>query len=149
MAVQDQVNIVKAYGNLVEARYPELIGVELEVDLYLLDTSLGDDERNELKTNVRSRIYNYINGLDIGVNLSQDLLVRQILNTDSNILRVGEREQAIALFAVYKTGPAEDNRVRHLGFDYADYTVTPFQRIVVEYTLLLDDKDPIIVRIAN
>ncbi len=77
------------------------------------------------------------------------MLVRQITNVDANILRVGEREKAIKLFAIHKDGPAEDNRVRHEGFDEADYTVTPFERIVVEYEPLLDDKDPIIIRIAN
>lgn len=149
LACQDAINEVRCFGNLIEARFPTLIGTEFEIDLYLLDTALGEDERIALKAAVRNRVYLYINGLDIGESLSQDLLVREIRAVDGNILRVGEREQNIKLFAIHKDGPAEDNRVRHLGFDAADYTVTPFERIVIEYEPLLDDKDPIVIGIAN
>lgn len=143
--IQLAVDKIKAYGNFIEARAPKDVGVEMVVSLTLYKT-VTQAQATELGNQVRDRIYQYVNGLDINESLEIDLLVREILSVDSNIRRVGTVKQPIDELYVWKYSAAEDNRVRQSALD--GYTARNFERIVIEYTELIDGQDPITVRIS-
>lgn len=142
--VQDVLDRSKAFGNFVEARQPILIGTEMVVKLNLYDI-IPASERAELIEKVRSRIYQYINGLDINEDLEVDLLVREILNADSNIKSIGTPSRPIDQLYIWKYSASEDSRVRYTAID--GYDAKNFERIVTEFSEMIDSADPITVLI--
>lgn len=141
--IQLAVDKVKAYGSFIEARAPKDVGVEMVLTLTLYKT-MTQVQITDLGNRVRDHIYQYINGLDINESLEVDLLVREILSVDSNIRRVGTIQQPIDELYVWKYSAAEDNRVRQAALD--GYTASNFERVVIEYTELIDGQDPIAIR---
>jgi uncharacterized phage protein gp47/JayE len=141
---QDAIDRVRAFGNFIEARQPPLVGIELQVTLNLIK-ELPTLEATNLKARVRSAIYQYINGLDINQDLDLELLEREILGVDSNIKSLGIPSKRLDQVFIWKYSAAEDNRIRFVALN--GYTAVNNQRIVVEFTPLSDNADPIIVLI--
>ena len=144
--VQDAVDRVRAFGNLIEARAPNAVGVEMDITLNLYKPISAQDE-TDLKMRVRDTLYFYINSLDINEELALDLLVRQIQAVDGNIRSTGTIQQPIDHLYIWRYSAAEDNRVSREAL--SGYQARNFERIVVEYTELPDRADPIRVRVKK
>lgn len=144
-AVQANITKARAFGNYVEAKAPLVVGVEMSVSLNLFKRITAIEETS-LLSKVRDALYLYINGLDINEALDTDLLIRTILAVDANIKSVGTTTRPFDSLYIWKYSAAEDNRVRYEAL--SGYTAKNFERIIVEYTAMLDNVDPIRVRVA-
>ena len=144
--VQEEISRFRAFGNLVTGLAPPYVGVEMVVDLNLYNV-IPVREQTTLLTRVRNRIYDYVNTLDINESLDVDLLLREIIKIDANIRSVGTTTKPITRLYVWKYSAAEDSRIRQQALN--GYTARNFERIVVEFTQLPENQDPIIVRVAS
>lgn len=143
-AVQTNINSVRAFGNFIEAKAPNVVGVEMSVGLNLFKRITASDEA-DLIVRVRDAIYEHINNLDINEALDVDLLIRAILAVDSNIKSLGTPTRPLENLYIWKYSAAEDNRVRREAL--SGYTARNFERIIVEYTAMTDGVDPIRVKV--
>lgn len=144
--VNEALALKKAYGNLVEARTPKVVGVEMELTLNLYKP-ISLDRSTDLRKRVKDNITMYINRLDISESLQLDLLLREILSVDSNIRSIGTPAQPLNALYAWRYSAADDNRVPSKILAGQGITAQSFERIVIEPTPPTQGTDRIIVRI--
>jgi len=142
VAVQDMVNQVAAYGNLIQVRSPSMIGIEIDLTLNLY-RRLPVLEETTLKNRVRDALYRYFNNFDINQSLEPSEIVRVVLGVDSNIKSTGSLVKQIDRLYVWKDSPAENSRMCREVLE--GYVTKNFERITVEYTV----EDPIRIGVAR
>jgi hypothetical protein len=145
-ATQLNVTKVRAFGNSIEAKAPNTVGVEMVLGLNLFKRMTAVEEA-DLVNRTRDTLYQYINSLDINEALDVDMIIRKVLSVDSNIKSIGTPLRPIENLYVWKYSAAEDNRVRREAL--SGYVAKNFERIIVEYTIMMDGVDPIRVRVLS
>lgn len=131
-----QQAIAEKQGSGLEnlAKAPVTIGTQFEFSV-TYRTRLEDQKKELIKTAIQRNVTNYINNLDIGESLVVDQVVKTILNSDENILSIGEENstsnfESITLFK--RSGTSNSVVKRTI---VGDYRTKPEERVIIEPTI--------------
>jgi len=148
LSVQNEIDTAHAFGNLIEARAPKSVGVEVVVKLHLYQ-AIPQLEQDNLKARVREQMFRFINGLDINETFELADLVRVVTSTDPNIRSIGTPQQPFNLVMIYKYSAADDKRIgREINYALGKYETRAYERVIVETSTLPDNRDPLRVEIG-
>ena len=129
--VQSQLDQKTAYPLFGTAVQPDIIGISFSTTLtFALNTSSGT-QANAIG-NAQSAAANYINNLAIGQEFVINQLADIIMNSDSNIIDVGNPNQPIISIYIWR---ARNDGTRYSRTLIADYVPQVGERIVVETSL--------------
>lgn len=133
-SVMSAVSSVTSISELVMARPPRYIGVEVVVQLEWYP-SVTQDQKQSIATQVTANIYNYINNIQIGKGLVRDQLINLILNTSTQIQDIDNDPTSSTYMTINLYTPTTIDITN--GVTTQNFIPTPLTQ---NYTAFFDDK---------
>lgn len=143
-SVQIAIDTKQSSGNSNLASSPVIIGAEMVFSL-TYKTSLEDNEKEKIKSEVRKNVANYVNNLEIGESLVVDQIVKFVLNSSDQIESMGatgSSENFSNLF-IHKRAPLTNSINRQSLV--TDYKTKQRERVILEPRV----ETPIVIRDNN
>lgn len=143
-SVQNAIETKQSSGMGNLAKPPVIIGTEMVFSL-TYKTSLEDNEKEKIKSEVRKNIANYVNNLEIGESLIIDQIVRVVLNSSDQIQSMGDPNSSSNfsnLFIHQRSGLSDSIIRKSLT---TDYKAKPSERVILEPRV----EAPIVIRDNN
>lgn len=144
LAVQTVVDSIQSTGTGNIVRSPNIVGLEMSFPLKYKGT-LQDRDKDKIKAEVRKKISDYVNNLNIGENLIIDQIVRIVLNSSDQIESMGDPNSSGNFSKLYvhkRSGYSNSITRKSL---VGDYKAKKYERVILEPKV----EAPIVIRDIN
>jgi uncharacterized phage protein gp47/JayE len=130
-ACQTQLNNVTAFPLVGTAVAPDLVGISLATTLTFLAGASSAEQQNAIAAST-SAAANYLNNQALGATMVINELASVILNSDTNILDIGQPNKPISSIYIWRN---RADGSRYSRFLVADYQPLTGERLVVETSI--------------
>ncbi|MAG40066.1 hypothetical protein CMI41_03800 [Candidatus Pacearchaeota archaeon] len=145
--VRRALHFVVSQGVSFNVRKPKETGVSMQVTIKLID-QVDDTNKQELKNRIRQRLFDYINNLDIGEQLSFSEITQRVMSVSDNISYLGSDGRPIDSITVYKETDLSTTKVPETLFFAGDnpvnYTPATDEKLLIELEYIATE-NPIVV----
>jgi uncharacterized phage protein gp47/JayE len=141
-AIQDSIIDTAAQGIYATIRGPREIGVSTTLTLKL-NQQVSTDEAETIRTNVRQRLVDYINNLDIGQDLVINEIVELTMSSDARIKNMGKASKPLDGLFIYTPSRLQDNKIRMELTD--DYVPKQDERLIIETSADIGDPVKVVI----
>jgi uncharacterized phage protein gp47/JayE len=131
--VTARIYSAQAFGDIIYVRGPKESGLTIRTSVHY-SKQLGNEELDEIESQLGDAIVNYVNNLDIGEVFIVNKLVNDLFSVSEYIANLGEPGTPLEEVYLYKISRVEDSRIRQklLG----DYTPAADERVIIETSVL-------------
>jgi uncharacterized phage protein gp47/JayE len=145
--VRRALHFVVSQGVSFNVRKPKETGVSMQVTIKLID-QVDDTNKQELRNRIRQRLFDYINNLDIGEQLSFSEIIQRVMSVSDNISYLGSDGRPIDSITVYKETDLSTTKVPETLFFAGDnpvnYIPATDEKLLIELEYIATE-NPIVV----